>query len=339
MSDNPFATPQADELPRDRWGRPLITPADGGEPVAYTRASTIGGVLEDTYNIQKWFGRMVALGMSKRKDLVARAASIFDPDDRAGKKTLNDIAERAKDSAAPSAAELGSAVHAFSEAVDQGAPISSMPEDFQPDLRAYVQLLADLGLEIVSMEQFIVVDADKVGGSYDRIYRTTRELSVKTGGTETTIPAGTYLIGDLKTGKNAVLGAGKFAVQLGAYSRGVAYNHTTGSREPLPPVDQNWAIVIHLPVGQGVATAYLLNIDAGYNVGLQLAHQVRAWRTRKDIIFAITSAAPTPTLSLPEQIRAAASRDELNKIYFKNKGDWTAGLTSLTNDRLKELGA
>ena len=53
------------ELPRDRWGRPLITPPDGTTPVPYTRVTTFAKAVEDTYHLGRWAERMVALGMAK----------------------------------------------------------------------------------------------------------------------------------------------------------------------------------------------------------------------------------------------------------------------------------
>jgi hypothetical protein len=34
-------TRPATEIPRDRWGRPLIEPPDGGKPIGYTRVSSL----------------------------------------------------------------------------------------------------------------------------------------------------------------------------------------------------------------------------------------------------------------------------------------------------------
>ena len=59
----------------DRHGRYLITPADGGKPVAHTRATTLGGTNEDQRNLNKWKLRTAALlrivvkahGMGKKR--------------------------------------------------------------------------------------------------------------------------------------------------------------------------------------------------------------------------------------------------------------------------------
>ena len=79
------------ELPRDRWGRPLITPPEGGDPVAYQRVTTFVGALEDTYHLGQWQIRMAVLGTAKRRDIQLAAAAITDPKDRYQKRTLNDL--------------------------------------------------------------------------------------------------------------------------------------------------------------------------------------------------------------------------------------------------------
>jgi hypothetical protein len=85
MSTDLFSTVE-NELPRDRWGRPLITPPTGGEPRAYTRVTTLAGSVEDTYHLGQWQQRMVAVGMARRPDLVLGALGA-DPTDKNGKKT------------------------------------------------------------------------------------------------------------------------------------------------------------------------------------------------------------------------------------------------------------
>ena len=63
---------------RDRWGRPLIIPPDGGKPVAYTRVTTVAKTLEDEGGLSKWMMRMTALGLAQRPDLYALVATVGD---------------------------------------------------------------------------------------------------------------------------------------------------------------------------------------------------------------------------------------------------------------------
>jgi len=73
-----LAAPQAR---RDKLGRyPGHRPGDA-EMVSYTRATTVAKTLDDTSNLEKWSGRMVALGLAARPDLLALVAAA-EADDR-----------------------------------------------------------------------------------------------------------------------------------------------------------------------------------------------------------------------------------------------------------------
>ena len=89
----------ADAIPRDRWGRPMIVPADGGKPVAYTRVSTLAKVLDDKTALTRWKQRQTAIGMSMRPDLVAKAGAKRDD-----KRTVDEVVEEAMVAASSSAA-------------------------------------------------------------------------------------------------------------------------------------------------------------------------------------------------------------------------------------------
>src|SRR5690554_2297101 len=93
-----FAT-VAPEVNRDRWGRPLVVPPDGGEPVPYTRATTLAGTLDDLYGLMAWKQRQTALGLADRPDL--RLAVTAHRDD---KRRLDAICEEAMQAAASTAA-------------------------------------------------------------------------------------------------------------------------------------------------------------------------------------------------------------------------------------------
>ena len=85
-------------IPRDRWGRPLITPVGGGKARAYTRVTTFAGTLEDSFGLGLWQQRMVALGLTMRKDLLLQVAA-HNTDSAEDKATLNRICENAKQAA------------------------------------------------------------------------------------------------------------------------------------------------------------------------------------------------------------------------------------------------
>ena len=347
MTD-PFSTPQT-ELPRDRWGRPLITPPEGGDPVAYTRCTTFVGVLEDTYHLSLWSQRMVARGMAIRPDLVLAASALDDPKDQYQKRSLNDVAKQAREAAGAGAAAItGTALHTMSERIDRGEPIDSIPEAFRADLEAYRRVTK--GLETVAIEGFCVRDDLRVGGSYDRITRFTAEFldayEERHGGRLhypdlVEVQPGDAVIGDLKTG-NVDFGIGKIAMQLGVYANSVDYDHTIGARSPLAAnPSKDWGVIIHLPAGTGNARLLWVDVRAGFETASTLAKDVQEWRKRKDLSaqFASTSVAPRRPASIVEQIREAKSYDALTALYAMNKAQWTPGLTDLAKARRAELEA
>ena len=64
------------EPERDRWGRYLIVPRDGGKAEAHTRATTVAETLDDRFNLEQWKIRMGIRGVVASKSLYARAASL-----------------------------------------------------------------------------------------------------------------------------------------------------------------------------------------------------------------------------------------------------------------------
>lgn len=254
-----FETP-GDPIPRDRWGRPLVVPPDGGKPVGYTRATTFAGTVEDTYNLGRWQMRMVATGLALRPDLLMAAfAAIGD------KRALNEICQQAIDAAeGRKAANVGTAIHSLTEKVDRGEELGPVPEEFLADLRAYWK--ATKRLEVARIENFVVVDSMKVGGTFDRLVKF----------------EGEHFIADVKTG-SLDWAALKIAIQLALYSRGVLYDHATKERTPLPEVNQERGIVIHLPAGTGTCELKWIDLAAGWEAA-QLAKNVRGFRARKDLL-------------------------------------------------------
>ena len=63
----------ATEPKRDRWGRPLIVPPDGGKAVPYTRCTTIADTLDERRALEAWMQRQVAVGLAMRPE--GRAAT------------------------------------------------------------------------------------------------------------------------------------------------------------------------------------------------------------------------------------------------------------------------
>lgn len=314
------------EIPRDRWGRPLIIPPEGGKPIGYTRCTTFVKALEDTYNLTLWKQRQTARGLMLRPDLQMAVAST-DPDDKA---KLNKICEAAMEAAASSAsATIGTALHALTEKVDRGEDLGPVPADYLPDLKAYEA--ATGGLDVVEIETFGVHDGLKVGGTWDRVYRW----------------GDNYYIGDVKTG-SIDYAINTIAMQLAVYARCQRYT-PDGVRHPgngLLNTDK--AIIVHLPAGTGTCRLVWVNIAAGWGA-VQLAARVRDWRARKDLSqpFAVSVAeAPAPpqevlnrdvSAALISAIGTAETYDDLNNLWEQAKTIWTDKHTEAVKARQLEL--
>jgi hypothetical protein len=241
------------DVPRDRYQRPLIIPRDGGKPKPYARWSSYGDVLEDRYNLEKWKVRTAAVGLADRDDLLLSVAAHRDD-----KRKLDSLCEQAREAAkGTSAATTGTALHKLTEAVDAGEVLPTLPPSAAADLAAYKAATA--GLDVVAVERFVVNDDIEAAGTFDRIVEVD----------------GTRYVADIKTG-DVKWGIGKIAVQLAGYARSVAYDPADGTRTDLD-VDQDRALVIHLPQGEATCSLLWVDIVAGWD-GVLMARQVREWR-------------------------------------------------------------
>lgn len=252
-----------DPIPRDRWGRPLIVPPDGGKPVAYTRCTTHAGTIDDTYNLTQWKLRTSAVGLSRRPDLQLAVSANADD-----KYALNKICEQALQAGgSDTAANTGSALHKLSEFVDRGDydVLQTVPEVYKRDLRAYMKAVAKL--TTLEIERFVVQDDLRIGGTFDRLVEY----------------QGESFIADIKTG-SVDFGAGKIAQQLGTYANSVYYYHPTKEspeprREPLPEnLNRDRGIVIHLPAGTGECELLWIDLAKGWHAVRELSAPVREFR-------------------------------------------------------------
>lgn len=362
-STAPASTPP-DEIPevpasitRDRWDRPLIAPPAGGPAVAYTRASTLGKTIEDAYHLSKWAQRNVALGLSRRPDLVALAAAVRtnEADDRA---PLDQLCEKAHEAAkGDRGANVGTALHALSERRDAGEDLAYLPADLAAALDSYTQCMAPL--EVLASETFVVNDALQTAGTFDRVVSPRGELVAPDG---TRFGPGDTLVLDLKTGKAESArywGAG-YAVQQAVYGRGLPYRAGVGRLAwsqvlgadiaPSP----SWALILHVPSDSPVDSG-LVWVDL--NIGFALAElcvEVRAARKVKGLFAPChppTSSQPSnnPTVAripaqvaktdLVAQLRQAPSEGALNALWESNTAAWDDDCTRMVRARLAELAA
>jgi hypothetical protein len=195
------------------------------------------------------------------------AAAALTAEDR-DKAALNDVAEKALEAAGPNAADIGTALHGFSERIDRGEPLGFVPPEYRADLERYREVV-EAHLTWRHREERMVCDALEVAGTPDGIAYCNEPD-----------PDGVVdplRIVDLKTG-NVETTAGKFSCQLGIYAHSALYDPATGKRTWLADLDTRWGLVLHMPAGVGTAELRWLNLEHGW-LGAQLAGPVRKWRT------------------------------------------------------------
>jgi hypothetical protein len=243
-----------------------------------------------------WGKRMVLVGAARRPDLVERAR-LLDPEVKEDKASLDSLSEQLTDSSgANDKSRRGTYLHDLTEYVDRGEPLpSTISGQDLDDMAAYMMETA--ALKVIAVEQFVVVPELSVGGTFDR-------LSYYEGPGPDGKPIAGNFITDTKTG-SVEYGKLKMASQLAVYSRGVRYDHTkfpvnasdkkafaawkkteftaeqaAEAYSPLPPVNKEWGIIVHLPQGEGVCKLYWADLRIGW-AAAQLALTIRQTRSTK----------------------------------------------------------
>ncbi len=247
MNQPVFQRINDEKIKRDRWGRPLITPPDGGKPIAYTRVSTLSKALDNKDGLMKWKQRMTAIGIGKRPDLAQMALACADD-----KRKIDEVVEAAMSAAeSDRAANLGTTLHALTEVIDAGGWPEQVSAEIAADLTAYQQAMS--GIEIIAAEQFIVCDEVTAAGTFDRLVR---------------LPDGRMVIADIKTGQDEPKYPQGVTTQTAIYAHGHLYDPDKGRLAYLPEVgvSTDVGLLIHMPAGQGRCDLYLLNLTDGWNL-------------------------------------------------------------------------
>lgn len=331
-----IVTPKA-EIGRDRYGRPLVVPPNGGKPTAYTRCTTFIDCIEDKFNLDLWKQRMVALGLAGRTDLLLAVQA-----HREDKKQLNRICDDAREAAAATAAATtGTALHALTEVIDSGGTLPALPAGASASLEAYRE--ATKPLTMLEMEKFVVLDTLKVSGTFDRLVEFEGE---------------TY-VADLKTSQTLDFGTLKHAMQLAIYSRSCGYDIATGERTPLG-ASMSRGILIHCPSTDDPAEAraelHWVDLERGWDAVL-VAKQVRAQRSIKKADVLSTFGSPARHSigrekadvakaekeadriedRIARMIAAASTADEVRAIWADHESDWSDALTETARKHIAGL--
>ena len=250
---------------RDRWGRYLLPDPETGDDRAWTRVTTVANTMADRWGLERWAKRNVALGLAAREDLYALAASCKPGDKQELNRIVSDAEEAAK---AKRGANLGTALHRITERIDRGEDLD-VPEQWRPDIDAYCQTLVDHHVQVHAewIERIVVIPSIGVAGTLDRLVTVDR--------------ATTYMVADLKTGKDAPKYVNETAIQLALYAN-ATYVWNGDGYDPMPAIDTDSALLIHLPAAEGQCSLHQIDIRAGKQAA-KLALDVRDWRKRRDL--------------------------------------------------------
>lgn len=318
-----------------------------GRPTAFARASTVAKVMDDRYNLELWIQRKLVSATLEAKervrairaslhtytptdaerelDALVSALDATPPTDQKYNAILDQIDNLA---GGKDAQELGTAVHAWLEAVDIGqVRPCDVPEQFQPYLTAYRAQLTRHGLEPVAayVERIVLNDqgAETVVGTIDRIYRI--------------VATGELVMGDLKTSKSLEYSWLEYGIQVGGvYAGATLMLKADGSGwELMPTVRDDFAVLVHVPSDQP-ERASVVTFDIGFcEEAYHHAIRVRDLRRRASKEIPFVHAIPTPT---PEALRYVQARhaiqdisdpSELSGIWEQYSDVWDESLTEL----------
>lgn len=289
----------------NHYGQYVLPNPETGELIGHTRVTTLSKILDDATALETYQERVIVKGIGQSEDLFALAASvatITDPDD---KKILDTVRAQATERGGGSVkSNLGTGMHGMTQRLDLGENFD-IPEMFQRDIAAYQDGQKTYGIwphgryvERVAFDPEL-----KIAGTLDRILMADGWMLPR--------------IGDLKTGK--VDGQGrKFAVQLAFYAHmPYLFDYKTKTVSPMPEIDQETAVIIHLPIGEGRCDFYEVNIADGW-LAAELAMQIYAWRKRNDLCVPLSKWEPAPERKSKarkvETVEAAVLNEEVKPI-------------------------
>jgi hypothetical protein len=277
---------------RDRWGRALVVPPDGGKPIGYTRVTTVAKALDDGGGLIPWKATLAMTGLMRRPGLRGRFEALMTANPDLGpwygsidsknesKKLVEECAEAG---GSGDRADLGTALHSMFEQYDRGESVIPPQASTAADLDAYIDTTRGAGITFDPdyIETMVVLDEWQVSGSPDRLVTYVPGFDLP-------------LVSDLKTGADLQYSWQSICTQLATYAhannvyiQGEASNGLQDQRLPMPAVDQDYALVIHSPAGEARCDLWIIDIAAGWEA-FELSMKTRLWRSRKGLAKAYT---------------------------------------------------
>lgn len=218
------------------------------------------------------------------------------------KNCLDGVIDDAKEAALANAkANLGTALHGFTQRLDLGENSVNVPSQWKADIDAYLAAMKNYGLWTYDtfIERVLLIPELEAAGTVDRLL----SGDALSGDMFNDLP----VVGDLKTGK--VKGKGRsFAVQLAIYAHATHWHDPAANTyHEMPKMNQQRAVVIHLPVGKGECHFYEVDIEAGWEAA-KLAYEIHKWRKRDDLTVQFSKWI-APEQDSPSDERAPTARD------------------------------
>lgn len=345
----------------NRYGQYELVHPTTGRPSAFSRATTIAGVLDDRYNLDLWIQRQLiknilngvraqmaaqAAPTQADADLVAQMNTLWSTDPNTQK--FNKVAEQINNmQGGRDASEFGTAIHAWLEAIDVGIirPVD-VPELFRQHVAAYRTILTRHALLPVPeyTERIVCNDGngfvlpptadgvpgrvlapgETITGTLDRLFRV--------------ITSGALVLGDVKTSKADSLewGVLDFCIQLAIYRYAAHMLKLDGSGwDPMPKLDGDTAYLMHVPSDDPQRAACVaINMKYG-DEALRVAIYVRDIRRRAKR-EGLVGTIPIPSA---EALKWAEARHAIQDIQTPSElgGIWSA-YQSVWTDELTQLG-
>lgn len=330
----------------NHYGQYLLPHPNTGRATSFARATTVASTITDYYALNLWKQRQKVAAVvgflrgdnpevsERLQNLGSSRSSVLDtlitvargePIDQTYNAIIDliDSATGGND-----AAELGTAVHAWLEAVDIGAiRPRDVPAMFQPHLVAYRDVLARHALVAVPeyVERLVLNDAgeETVVGTLDRIYRV-----------QTT---GQLVLGDLKTSKTLDFGWLEYAVQFAVYGYARLMLSLDGTAwEQMPKLDLDACYCVHVPSNQPErASCVTFDLEFGFD-SMVAALDVRERRRHAKHKAPFVHAIPTPS---DEALRYVQARHAVQDISEPADlaGLWDE-FADVWSDELTQLG-
>lgn len=229
------------EVKRDRYGRYCLPDPNTGKNGAFTRATTVAkGVGEaGGAGLEDWKDRKLIYGLVQNPELLEGLDVGLigtDQEHKLNRKTAA-IAEAARVAAGSAdGREFGTALHAWTEAIDIGkASFEDVPDPMKHHIASYLYMVNRAGMIALPeyVERIVYCPLAQSVGTVDRIFQ---------------LSDGRLVIGDIKTSANIDSAWTSITTQLAQYATASHMLSADGSRwEPMPPVDQNIAVVASIP--------------------------------------------------------------------------------------------